>query len=123
VQLDLLSTNKEELVGAQDPEKSEERGQQSTKPGLQESRCQFFRFQKLLGGITWGAALKGRGTRESWQVFKVSIFQVQEWDTPILRETCGCMRQLAWLIRDVMAELQCKTGSILEAEAGAGYKG
>lgn len=29
VQLDLLSINKEELIGAQDPEKSEERVQQS----------------------------------------------------------------------------------------------
>lgn len=34
VQLDLLSTNKKELVGAQDPEKSQERGWQSIDPGL-----------------------------------------------------------------------------------------
>ena len=34
VQLGLLSINKEELVGARDPEKSEERGWQSTDPGL-----------------------------------------------------------------------------------------
>lgn len=34
MQLDLLSTNKEELVEAQDPEKSEKRERQSTGPGL-----------------------------------------------------------------------------------------
>lgn len=123
MQLGLLSINKEELVRAHDPKTTEEREWQSVDPGLQESGFQFFRFQKLLGGIPWGAALKRKGAQESWQVFEVRIFQAREWDTPILRETNRHMRRPAWFLRDLMAELQCGKGSISEAEAGVGYRG
>lgn len=72
--------------------------------------------------VPWEATLNATEAQESWQIFEDNIFQVQEWDTPILRKTSRCMRRPAWLIRYFMAELQCKKGSKLEVEAGIGYK-
>lgn len=45
-------------------------------------------FKKLVGGIPWEAALKGRGAQESWQGFNSSTLQAQVQSIPILRKTC-----------------------------------
>jgi len=41
-------------------------------------RAAFGFFRDLLGRVPWDEALVGRGTQESWLIFKDHLFQVQE---------------------------------------------
>jgi len=41
-------------------------------------RGDFGLLRDLLGRIPWDKALEGRGTQESWLVFKDHLFQAQE---------------------------------------------
>jgi len=41
-------------------------------------RADFGLFRDLLGRIQWDKALEGRGTQESWSIFKDHLLQAQE---------------------------------------------
>ena len=91
--LDLVLTNKEELVGnvklqgslgCSDHEIVEfkivraARRMHSKLTTLDFRRADFGLFSNLLGRVAWDTALEGRGAQESWLIFKDHIFQAQE---------------------------------------------
>lgn len=117
-----MFANKEELVGVQDPEESEERRWQNKNCGLEEGSFQHIHEPELLDHVPWEASLKAKGAQEDCQILENSIFQVQEWDTPILREASSHVRRPAWLIRFLMAELNAKKAVYWRWQQGFVYK-
>ncbi|GAB0179418.1 hypothetical protein GRJ2_000407100 [Grus japonensis] len=91
--LDLVSTNKEGLVGnvklkgslgCSDHETVEfkilraARRVHSKLTTLAFRRADFGLFRDLLGRLPWDKVLEGRGAQESWLVFKDHLLQAQE---------------------------------------------
>ncbi|GAB0199286.1 hypothetical protein GRJ2_002394000 [Grus japonensis] len=91
--LDFVLTNKEELVGDVELKSSLDcsdhemvefkmlravRRAQSKLITLNFRRVDFDLFRDLLGRVPWDKALEGRGSQDSWLVFKDHLLQAQE---------------------------------------------
>lgn len=72
-------------------------------------------LRKIVCGILWKTALKGRVARENWQVFKDSILQAQEYSITILKDTSSD-------ISETHIRAPVKKDTIYEAETGTNYK-
>ncbi|GAB0177368.1 hypothetical protein GRJ2_000202000 [Grus japonensis] len=100
--LDLVLTNKEGLAGdvklkgslsCSDHEMVEfrilraARRAHSKLTTLDFRRADFGLFRDLLGRIPWDKALEGRGTQDSWLIFKGDLLQAQERCIPTKRKS------------------------------------
>jgi len=121
--LDLVLTNKEGLVGnvkvkgslgCSDHEMMEfkilraARRVCSKLTILNFRRADFGLLRDLLGRIPWDKALEGRGTQESWSVFKDHLLQAQERCIPTKRKSGRNSRRLAWMNQELLAKLKQK---------------
>ena len=100
-----------------------ERKESSRGQNLNFGRAHFTFLRDLAGGSHRRQLWSSKGARESWQVFKDSTLQVPEWSTLIPQKTSRHVMRLPWLNRQLLAELQHKTGSIQEVEAGTSCNG
>ena len=75
-----------------DAEGSEEEEEQNPDSGCQRSRLGST-GERNAGEIPREAALKGKAAQGSWQVFKDSILQAQEWPILITRRTNRHLRR------------------------------
>ena len=58
-------------------------------------RTGFGFFKDLLGGVPWDKALEGRGTQESWLIFKNHLLLAEEKSILKNRKSCRNARGLA----------------------------
>ncbi|GAB0199701.1 hypothetical protein GRJ2_002435500 [Grus japonensis] len=132
--LDLVLTNKERLVGnvklkgsfgCSDHETVEfkilraVRRAHSKLTTLDFRRADFGLFGDLLGRVPWDKALEGRGTQESWLVFKDHLLQAQEQCIPAKRKSGRNARRPVWMNQELLDKLKRKR----EAYRGCGSKG
>ncbi|KFW65086.1 hypothetical protein AS28_14346, partial [Pygoscelis adeliae] len=69
-------------------------------------RENFGLFKDLLGRVPWDKALKGRGTQETWLIFKDHLLQTQEQSTPMSRKSGKNARRPAWMNKELLAKLK-----------------
>ncbi|GAB0203910.1 high affinity cAMP-specific and IBMX-insensitive 3',5'-cyclic phosphodiesterase 8B [Grus japonensis] len=128
--LDLVLTHKEGLVGnvklkgrlgCSDHEMvdfkilSTARRTHSKVTTLDFRRAAFGLFRDLLGRAPWDKALEGRGTQDSWLVFKDHLLQAQERCTPAKRKSGKNTRRPAWMNKELLDKLKHRK----EARAGS----
>ncbi|XP_065421532.1 uncharacterized protein LOC101931368 isoform X1 [Chrysemys picta bellii] len=121
--LDLLLTNREELVGeakvdgnlgGSDHEMVEFRI--LTQGRKESSRIWTLDFRKTdldslreqMGRIPWENNMKGKGIQESWLYFKESLLRLQEQTIPMCRKNRKYGRRPAWLNSEILADLKRK---------------
>ncbi|KAM7160392.1 uncharacterized protein RBU57_010555 [Macrochelys suwanniensis] len=121
--LDLLLTNREELVGeakvdgnigGSDHEMVEFRIR--TQGRKESSRIQTLDFRKadfdplreLMGKVPWENNMRGKGVEESWLYFKESLLRLQEQTIPMCRKKSKYGRRPAWLNSEILADLKHK---------------
>ena len=135
--LDLVCTNKEELVanvklkgslGYSDHNmvkfnilRSGRRGH-SKVTTLECRREDFGLFRGLLGRVPRDKALEGRGDQESWLIFKDHLLQAQEPCIPATSRSGKNTRRLKWMNKELLDKLKHKTKPT-EAEARTGSLG
>ncbi|KAK4811015.1 hypothetical protein QYF61_015719 [Mycteria americana] len=71
-------------------------------------RADFGLFRRLVEGVPWEAALKGKGVQEGWTFFKEEVLKAQERAVPRCRKTSWQGRRPAWLNRELWLELRKK---------------
>ncbi|GAB0209762.1 hypothetical protein GRJ2_003441900 [Grus japonensis] len=122
--LDLVLTNKEGLVGdvklkgslgCSDHEMVEfrilraARRTHSKLTTLDFRRADFGLFRDLLGRIPWDKALEGRGTQDSWLIFKGHLLQAQERCIPTKKKKSGKNTQRpAWMNKELPGKVKQK---------------
>ena len=137
--LDLVPTNKEGLVGnvklkgslgCSDHEMVDfkilraVRKVYSKLATLDFRRADFGLFRDLLGGVPGDTALEGRGTQESWLIFKDHLLQAQEQrmhpNKEEVRQKCqdACMDK-----QGAPGQTQTQKGSLQRVEARTGSLG
>ncbi|CAM4677035.1 unnamed protein product [Caretta caretta] len=121
--LDLLLTNREELVG--EAKVDGNRGGSDhelvefrilTQGRKVSSRIRTLDFRKAdfdsprerMGRIPWGTNMKGKGVQESWLCFKESLLRLQGQTIPICRKNSKYGRRPAWLNGEILADLKHK---------------
>ncbi|GAB0206600.1 mitochondrial enolase superfamily member 1 [Grus japonensis] len=121
--LDLVLTNKEELVGnvklkgslsCSDHEMVEfrilraARRARSKLTTLDFRRADFGLFRDLLGRIPWDKALEGRGAQDSWLIFKGHLLQAQERCSPTKRKSGKSTKRPPWMNKEVLGKVKHK---------------
>ncbi|CAM5172065.1 unnamed protein product [Eretmochelys imbricata] len=121
--LDLLLTNREELVGeakvdanlgGSDHELVEFRiltqGRKvsSRIRTLDFRKADFDSLRERMGRIPWGTNMKGKGVQESWLYFKESLLRLQGQTIPMCRKNSKYSRRPAWLNGEILADLKHK---------------
>ncbi|KFZ63181.1 hypothetical protein N338_13267, partial [Podiceps cristatus] len=71
-------------------------------------RADFGILRNLLGIVAWDKALEGRGTQESWLIFKGHLLQAQERCIPRKRKSGKNARRSAWMNKELLDELKQK---------------
>ena len=80
-------------------------------------------FKKLVGGILYESALKGKGALESWQVFKDNLLQAQETGLPDTQENEKTYQKTGFPKQGTHDRAPVQKGSIQEVEVRTSYKG
>ncbi|XP_065409830.1 uncharacterized protein LOC135972960 isoform X1 [Chrysemys picta bellii] len=121
--LDLLLTNREELVGEAKVDGNLEGSDHEmvefrilTQGRKESSRIRTLDFRKAdfdslreqMGRIPWENNMKGKGVQESWLYFKESLLQLQEQTIPMCRKNSKYGRPPAWLNSEILADLKRK---------------
>ncbi|GAB0193896.1 hypothetical protein GRJ2_001854900 [Grus japonensis] len=121
--LDLVLSNKEGLVGdvklkgslgCSDHEMVEfkipraVRRVHSKLTALDFRRADLGLFRDLLGRIPWDKALEGRGTQDSWLVFKGHLLQAQERCIPTKRKSGKNTKRPAWMNKELLDKVKHK---------------
>ncbi|XP_065411777.1 uncharacterized protein LOC135973241 [Chrysemys picta bellii] len=121
--LDLLLTNREELVGeakvdgnlgGSDHEMVEfriltqGRKESSRIRTLDFRKADFDSLREQMGRIPWENNMKGKEVQESWLYFKESLLQVQEQTIPMCRKNSKYGRRPAWLNSEILADIKRK---------------
>ncbi|CAM5167297.1 unnamed protein product [Natator depressus] len=121
--LDLLLTNREELVGeakvdgnlgGSDHEMVEfriltqGRKESSRIRTLDFRKADFDSLRELLGKIPWENNMRGKGVQESWLYFKESLLRLQGQTIPMCRKKSKYGRRPAWLNSEILADLKYK---------------
>ncbi|PKU42802.1 rna-directed dna polymerase from mobile element jockey-like [Limosa lapponica baueri] len=121
--LDLLFTNKEELLGGvevgghlglSDHEMvkfsilSEVRKGFSKTFTLDFRRADFSLFRTLVGRVPWEIILHGKGVQEGWMLFKKEILKAQEQAVPMSHKIKGQGKRPAWLNKELLVGLREK---------------
>ncbi|GAB0199287.1 mitochondrial enolase superfamily member 1 [Grus japonensis] len=129
--LDLILTNKEGLVGdvklkgslgCSDHEMVEfrilraARRARSKLTTLGFRRADFGLFRDLLGRIPWDKALEGRGTQDSWLIFRGHLLQAQERCIPTKRKSSKNTKRPPWMNKELLGKAKQKK------EAYGGWK-
>ncbi|GAB0204405.1 mitochondrial enolase superfamily member 1 [Grus japonensis] len=119
--LDLILTNKEDLVGdvklkgslgCSDHEMVEFRILRAARRVhgklaiLDFRRADFDLFRDLLGRIPWDKALEGRGAQDSWLIFKHHLLQAQERCIPTKRESSKNTQRPAWMNKELLGKVK-----------------
>ncbi|CAM4377561.1 unnamed protein product [Caretta caretta] len=121
--LDLLLTNREELVGeakvngnlgGSDHEMvkfrilTQGRKESSRIQTLDFRKADFDSLRELMGKIPWENNMTGKGVQESWLYFKESLLRLQGQTIPMCRKNSKYGRQPAWLNSEILADLKHK---------------
>ncbi|GAB0209914.1 hypothetical protein GRJ2_003457100 [Grus japonensis] len=121
--LDLILTNKEGLVGdvklkgslgCSDHEMVEfrilraARRAHSKLTTLDFRRAGFGLSRDLLGRIPWDKALEGRGSQDSWLVFKGHLLQAQERCIPTKRKSSKNTKRPPWMNKELLGKVKQK---------------
>ncbi|CAM5177685.1 unnamed protein product [Eretmochelys imbricata] len=121
--LDLLLTNREELVGetkvdgnvgGSDQEMVEfriltqGRKESSRIRTLDFRKAHFDSLRELMGRIPWQNNMRRKGVQKSWLYFKESLLRLQGQTIPMCRKNSKHGRQPAWLNSEILADLKHK---------------
>ncbi|GAB0209884.1 hypothetical protein GRJ2_003454100 [Grus japonensis] len=121
--LDLVLTNKEGLVGdvklkgslgCSDHEMVEfrilraARRAHSKLTTLDFGRADLGLFRDLLARIPWDKALEGRGTQDSWLIFKGHLLQAQERCIPTKRKSGKNTKRPPWMNKELLGKVKQK---------------
>nr|XP_048691935.1 uncharacterized protein LOC125630279 [Caretta caretta] len=121
--LDLLLTNREELVGEAKVDGnlggSDHKMVKSRilTQGRKESsriwtpdfrKVDFDSLRELMGRIPWENNMRGKGVQESWLYFKESLLRLQGQTIPMCRKNSKYGRRPAWLNSEILADLKHK---------------
>ncbi|GAB0206751.1 mitochondrial enolase superfamily member 1 [Grus japonensis] len=121
--LDLILTNKEGLVGdvklkgslgCSDHEMVEfrilraARRVHSKLTTLDFGRADFGLFRDLLARIPWDKALEGRGSQDSWLIFKGHLLQAQERCIPTKRKSGKNTKRPPWMNKELLDKVKHK---------------
>ncbi|GAB0185376.1 hypothetical protein GRJ2_001002900 [Grus japonensis] len=71
-------------------------------------RTDFGLFRDLLGRVPWDKALEGRGTQDSWLVFKGHLLRAQERCIPAKRKSGKNARRPPWMNKELLDKLKSK---------------
>jgi len=71
-------------------------------------RANFGLFKELLGGIPWARGLEDRGVQGCWWLFKHYFLHAQEWYIHLRKKSSKGGRRLAWLNKELLAEIRQK---------------
>ena len=71
-------------------------------------RADFGLFRGLLGRVPWDKVMEGRGTQESWLIFKTHLLQAQERCIPTERKSGINSRKPAWMNKILPDKLKHK---------------
>ncbi|CAM4591395.1 unnamed protein product [Caretta caretta] len=121
--LDLLLTNREELVGeakvdgnlgGSDHEMVEfrilthGRKESSRIQTLDFRKADFDSLRELMGKIPWENNMRGKGVQESWLYFKESLLRLQGQTILMCQKNSKYGRRPAWLNSEILAALKYK---------------
>ncbi|CAM4664489.1 unnamed protein product [Lepidochelys kempii] len=121
--LDLLLTNREELVGEAKVDRNlggsdhelvefriltQGRKVSSRIWTLDLRKADFDSLRERMGRIPWGTNMKGIGVQESWLYFKESLLRLQGQTIPMSRKNSKYGRRPAWLNHEILADLKHK---------------
>ncbi|CAM5117140.1 unnamed protein product [Natator depressus] len=121
--LDLLLTNREELVGEAEVDGNlggsdhemvefriltQGRKVSSRIRTLDFRKADFDSLRERMGRIPWETNMKGKGVQESWLYFKESLLRLQGQTIPMSRKNSKYGRRPAWLNGEILADLKHK---------------
>ena len=72
------------------------------------SRDNFGLFTELLGEIPWDKVPEGKGSQDSWLVFKECFFPAQDPSIPTGKKSGKRARRPAWLKRELLGKHKWK---------------
>ncbi|GAB0182061.1 mitochondrial enolase superfamily member 1 [Grus japonensis] len=131
--LDLILTNKEGLVGdiklkgnlgCSDHKMVEFRIIRAARRACSKlttlgfRRADFGLFRDLLGRIPWDKALKGRGTQDSWLIFRGHLLQAQERCIPTKRKSSKNTKKPPWMNKELLDKVKQKKEAYREWKQG-----
>ncbi|KFV00772.1 hypothetical protein N340_04752, partial [Tauraco erythrolophus] len=71
-------------------------------------RTDFGLFRDLLSRVQWDQALEGKGSQESWFIFKDHLLQAQERSIPTKRKSGRNIRRPAWMNKELLDQCRHK---------------
>ncbi|GAB0206732.1 hypothetical protein GRJ2_003138800 [Grus japonensis] len=131
--LDLVLTNKEELVGdvelksslgCSDHEMVEFKMLRAVSRAhsklttLEFKKADFDLFRDLLGSVPWDKALEGRGAQDRWLLFKDHVFQDQEPCIPTEKKSGKNTQRPAWMNKEFSGKVKHKNEAYREWKQG-----